>query len=249
MTGVQLGIETFSTPLLRRINKGTTAIQNLQTLKWFAETGMVVEWNLLYGFPGEDPAEYEAMTQLLPSLYHLPPPLGCGRVRSDRFSPYFMHPKQHGIANLRPAAAFSYVFPFPREALAGLAYYFDFDYADGRRVEDYMGPLLERVAAWRELAGNVTLRMFDRGDGVLLIHDTRPDAAAFQQRFTGVAREVYLLCDTGQTLEEVLRCADRFGPGAADEADVHSMLKTWIDARIMVFLDDRYLSLALRAAS
>ena len=157
----------------------------MQTLKWFSEAGLTVEWNLLYGFPGEDPAEYAALAELLPSLYHLTPPRGCGRVRSDRFSPYFTHPEKYGITNLRPGAAFDYVFPFPRNALARLAYYFDFDYADGRRVNDYVGPLLERIVTWRELAGNVTLRMFDRGDGVLLIHDTRPDAAAFQQRLTG----------------------------------------------------------------
>jgi ribosomal peptide maturation radical SAM protein 1 len=184
MAGVQLGIETFSTPLLKLIDKGTTALQNLQTLKWFCEAGVIVEWNLLYGFPGEDPAEYAVLAELLPSLYHLAPPRGCGRVRSDRFSPYFMHPEKHGVTNLRPAAAFAHVFPFSQDALARLAYYFDFDYADGREVNDYVGPLLERVAVWRELAGNVTLRMVDRGDGVLLIHDTRPGAAAFQQRFT-----------------------------------------------------------------
>ena len=153
VTGTQLGIETFSTPLLKLINKGTTAMQNLQTLKWFSEAGLIVEWNLLYGFPGEDPAEYAILAELLPSLYHLTPPRGVGRVRSDRFSPYFTHPEKHGITNLRPGDAFAYVFPFPRDALAGLAYYFDFDYADGRRVNDYVGPLLERIATWRELAG------------------------------------------------------------------------------------------------
>jgi ribosomal peptide maturation radical SAM protein 1 len=249
MAGVQLGIETFSTPLLKLIDKGTTAVQNLQTLKWFSEAGVIVEWNLLYGFAGEDPSEYSAMAELLPSLYHLAPPQGCGRVRSDRFSPYFTHPERHGIANVRPGAAFAYVFPFPPDALARLAYYFDFDYADGRRVEEYVGPILERIGTWRELAGNVALRMFDRGDGVLLVHDTRPGATAFQQRFTGLERELYVLCDTGQPLEKILDCATRFGPPAVDEAAVHEMLKSWIDARIMVYIDDRYLSLALRTTA
>ena len=245
MTGVQLGIETFSTPLLKRIGKGTTAMQNLQALKWFTEAGMLVEWNLLYGFPGEDPAEYAALAELLPSLYHLAPPQGCGRVRSDRFSPYFTQPEQHGVAHLRPSAAFAYAFPFPAESLARLAYYFDFDYADGRRVEDYVGPLLERVAAWRDAAGTAQLRMIDRDDGVLLVHDTRPAAAQFQHRLTGAARAAYLLCDTGRTLEEILACASAFGPAAAAESSVRRMLQEWVDARIAIFADRRYLSLAL----
>ena len=151
IVGFQLGVETFSTPILKLMNKGTTAVQNLQTLKWLSEAGAVVEWNLLYGFPREDPADYAAMAEMLPSLYHLLPPRGYGRVRSDRFSPYFARPEAFGMANLRPSAAFAHAFPFPPDALARLAYYFDFDYADGRRVEEYVGPVLERVAAWREL--------------------------------------------------------------------------------------------------
>jgi hypothetical protein len=91
--------------------------------------------------------------------------------------------------------------------------------------------------------------MFDRSDGVLLIHDTRPGAAAFQQRLTGLDRAVYLLCDAGQTLEEILDCAARFDPAASDEAAVRRMLKSWIDARMMVCVDNRYLSLALRTAT
>ncbi len=218
LVGAQLGIETFSTPLLQLISKGTTAIQNLQTLKWFTEAGVTVEWNLLYGFPGEDPKEYAALAELLPSLYHLPPPHGCGRVRVDRFSPYFTHPDRYGIVNLRPNTAFAHVFPFPRDTLAKLAYYFDFDYADGRRVEDYVAPLLERVAIWCGLAGSVTLRMFDRGDGVLIIHDTRPGACVFQQRLWGLARTVYLFCESGQTLSKIVEHAAQFNSAAVNEA-------------------------------
>ena len=210
--GFQLGIETFSTPLLKLMNKGTTAVQNLQTLKWLSEAGAVVEWNLLYGFPGEDPADYAAMAEMLPSLYHLAPPRGCGRVRSDRFSPYFTHPEAFGIANLRPSAAFAHVFPFPPAALARLAYYFDFDYADGRRVEEYVGPLLERVAGLRELAGVVALSMSDRGDGVLLFHDTRPGAAVFQRRLSGLARERLSLLRRGADAGEDSRLCRTAGP-------------------------------------
>ncbi len=246
IAGFQLGIETFSTAILKLMNKGTTAVQNLQTLKWVSEAGAVVEWNFLYGFPGEDPADYAAMAEMLPSLYHLPPPRGCGCVRSDRFSPYFAEPEAFGIANLRPSAAFAHAFPFPPDSLARLAYYFDFDYADGRRVEEYVGPFLERVAAWRELSGAAALSLFDRDDGVLLLHDTRPGAAAFQRRLSGLARGVYLFCDEGRTLSQILDFAARRDP-AADRAAVRGMLADWIEARIAVCVDDRYLALALRA--
>ena len=68
MRGAQLGIETFSTPILKLMDKGVTGMQNLQTLKWFSEAGVEIQWNLLYGFPGEDPQEYAKLAELLPSL-------------------------------------------------------------------------------------------------------------------------------------------------------------------------------------
>ncbi|MCX7424805.1 MAG: RiPP maturation radical SAM C-methyltransferase, partial [Planctomycetia bacterium] len=128
----QLGVETFIPSVLRHIGKGTTAAHNVQALKWFSAAGVEVKWNLLYGFPGEKPEDYAAMAELLPSLVHLAPPLAVGRVRLDRFSPYFDDPIAHGMVNPRPHRAFAHVYPFGLDVLARLAYYHEYDYADGR---------------------------------------------------------------------------------------------------------------------
>jgi ribosomal peptide maturation radical SAM protein 1 len=246
----QLGIETFSTPLLRQIGKGATALENLQALRWFSEAGIEVKWNLLYGFPGEDPDGYRAMAELLPSLYHLAPPLAVGRVRLDRFSPYFDDPAGHGMVCPRPSRAFRFVFPFPDDVLARLAYYYEFDYADRRHPEDYAGPILRAARTWQDLKGQVTLRYFDRGDGVLVLTDTRPGAEMLHRRLAGPDREIYLYCDTGRPLESVAGLAARHG-GGADAALYAGRLKQrldqWVADRIMACLDGRYLSLAVRA--
>jgi ribosomal peptide maturation radical SAM protein 1 len=245
----QLGIETFSTPILKGMDKGATGIQNLQTLKWFSEAGVEAEWNLLYGFPQEDPCEYRALAELLPSLVHLVPPLALGRVRADRFSPYFENPAAHGLCNLRPHRAFRFVFPFPGETVARLAYYYEHDFADGRDVRDYVGPLLEAAAAWQELRGIVTLRYWDRDDGTLIVTDTRPCATAFQHRLTDWQRELYLFCDTGHPLSRILERLRETIAAMPSEAAVRGCLEQWVAARLMVHRDDRYLSLAMRAPS
>ena len=243
----QLGIETFSTPILKRINKGANALHNLQTLKWFSEAGVEVKWNFLYGFPGEDPGEYAALADLAPLLYHLVPPIATGRVRLDRFSPYFKDPPAHGMANPRPIPAFRYIYPFPEDVLARMAYYYEYDYADGRTL-DYVAPALAAIERWRELAGQVTLRCWDRGDGLLLLTDTRPCAVALQHRLSGFERHVYLYCDTGRTLAQIGRHAmEHTGDWPSDVPAIRKILDRWIADRIMVRLDDRYLSLALRA--
>ena len=244
----QLGIETFITPVLKLIGKGANALQNLQTLKWFSEADIEVKWNILYGFPGEDPADYAALAELLPSIYHLAPPLAVGPVRLDRFSPYFEDPEAYGMKDPRPNRAFGYVYPFSEDALRQMAYYYEYDYADGRKVLDYAEPMLRAAETWRQLNRTVTLRSFDRADGVLILTDTRPDATVFQQRLTGIQRAVYLFCDSGHTLHKIAEhVADITEGSPPDETTLLRMLDEWIDSRIMVHLDNRYLSLALRA--
>lgn len=244
----QLGIESFSTPVLRLIGKGATAMQNLQALRWLSEAGINAEWNLLYGFPGEDPAEYAAMAKLLPSLYHLEPPLAIGPVRVDRFSPYFEHPEQYGLVSLRPSIMFQYVYPFPRDVLERLAYSFDYDYADRRDPLTYAQPVLDAVAVWHELAGTVALRCLDRSDGILILTDTRPGAEEFQRRLTGIDRAIYLFCDTGRTFQQVVEhIATTFAEATVDESALLRTLNAWLDARLMAHLDSRYLSLAVQA--
>ncbi len=245
----QLGIETFITPVLKLIGKGTNAVQNVQALKWFSEAGIEVKWNILYGFPGENPDDYAAMVDLLPSLYHLAPPSAVGLVRMDRFAPYFEDPAAHGMVNARPNRAFNHVYPFPPEVLARLAYYFEYDYADGRNPLDYAAPIVRAAETWQGLKGIVALRYFDRADGVLILTDTRPFAETFQRRLTGIERAVYLFCDAGHTLQKISQYVTEVANGRPpDESTIREMLDDWVDARIMVYLDNRYLSLALRSA-
>lgn len=244
----QLGIETFITSVLRLIDKGATSLQNLQTLKWLSEPGIEVKWNVLYGFPGENAADYEDFARLIPSIYHLAPPMATGRVRLDRFSPYFEDPAGNGMADPRPNPAFAYCYPWPDDALRRLAYYYEYDYADGRNPMDYVAPVLREIERWQSLAGTVTLRQYDRSDGVLILTDTRPGAAEFQRRLTGWQREVYLYCDTGRSVKKIAEHLGRLdGIRPPGEAALRGALDDWTAKRIMASLDGRHLSLALRA--
>ena len=71
---VQPGIESFSNQVLRLMEKGCTGLQNIQLLRWCEEAGIMAAWNLLSGFPGEDPDEYRT-AELLPLLTHCSPHL------------------------------------------------------------------------------------------------------------------------------------------------------------------------------
>lgn len=123
---IQPGIESLDREILRLMRKGCTTIQNVQLLKWAREVGVQVDWNLITGFPGEEPVAYQHMAKMIPALVHLQPPMETGQLRLDRFSPYFQQPEAYGMVRVRPAAAYRYIYPFPEESLARLAYYFDF---------------------------------------------------------------------------------------------------------------------------
>ena len=238
LEAAQLGIETFSTPILKMLSKGATARHNLQVLKWYTEGGITVKWNILYGFPGEDPAEYEKLTELLPLIYHLHPPTAVGRVRVDRFAPYHNRPEAFGIENLRPYRGFRFLYPFEGESLRKLSYYHEFDFCDGRCIDDYVKPFLDAAERWEDEFQRGTLRAFDRDDGVLLLTDTRDVAVEFQYRLSGLDRERYLFCDTARSREEI---EQKFPTD-----DLDKTLTRWIEQRIMIPVDNRYFALALK---
>ncbi len=125
---IQPGIESLSDRVLKLMRKGTTGLRNVQMLKWCSEFGIKPEWNILYGFPGETRQDYATFLAILSAISHLEPPSGCGPVRLDRFSPYFVNPENFGLKNLRPIAPFEFLYPFDAVSLEFIAYYFDFDY-------------------------------------------------------------------------------------------------------------------------
>lgn len=123
VTIVQPGIEALATSTLKLMAKGTTSFINLQFLKNCADLGITPNWNLLIGFPGEDPAVYEAYARDIPRLTHLPPPSGVFMIRFDRFSPYFDQREEYGL-DLHPMDNYALTYPFSPEALSQLAYFF-----------------------------------------------------------------------------------------------------------------------------
>jgi ribosomal peptide maturation radical SAM protein 1 len=243
---LQPGIESLSTPILRRMDKGTTLLQNVRLLKWCAEVGIRPIWNILYGTASEDPAEYARMAALVPSLTHLEPPASIGLIHLHRFSPELDRAEERGLVNVRAAAPYRYVYPFPGPDLDQLAQRLDFAYADGRDPERYTADLRAVAAPW--LAGrdadrsHLTLR--DLGDRIE-IADTRPIAVRPLTVLQGPARLAYLALDEGTTVAGVQAALTSQGPDAPSEHIIAGWLNEWLDARLILQEGQRYLSLAV----
>jgi ribosomal peptide maturation radical SAM protein 1 len=171
---IQPGIESLSTPLLERMDKGVLARQNLALLRYARSVGMGVKWNLLYAFPGDSRDDYEPMTSLLPLIQHLCPPNALTHLSIDRFSPYFESSQRYGVSELKPWDAYGAVFP-PSADLEQLAYHFKAKYdSGGRDAQDVLNTLYEQIRAWRKAWGGHPpgLHLASAGKGFSL-YDTR----------------------------------------------------------------------------
>lgn len=144
---LQPGIESFSTPVLRRMKKGVTGIQNVWFLRASRELGIDCQWNVLWGFPGEEPQEYEKMARLFPRLSHLQAPASSGKILLLRHSPNHTNAAGLGFAGVKPFPSYEMAFG-PHPHLDEQAYLFEHDYADGRDPASYTRKMDEEAERW-----------------------------------------------------------------------------------------------------
>jgi ribosomal peptide maturation radical SAM protein 1 len=252
-TAVQAGVESLSTPILKLMRKGVSALQNIRLLKWCAQYGVRLYWNVLYGTPGEAPEEYERLVDLIPSLTHLEPPRLIP-LQLDRFSPHFEAPSEFGIIPLGARRGLRFVYPVEHvddETLQEIGYSFDFRYADGRDPEAYTAAFRDAVREWQASGRKAigTLR-YRRGPGFIAISDGRPGLEPAQYRLGETEARIYLACENGATVEQAWGSATSRGNGASDLAaeEVEEFLEELTALRLACRVDGRYLALALPPA-
>lgn len=202
VTRIQPGVESLSDSVLKVMRKGVSALQNLQLLKWCKELGVEPHWNLLWGFPGEDPAEYARLASLVPSLTHLRPPTGYSEIRLDRFSPNFFDAAALGFENVRPLPSYAHVYPgLPPEVRANLAYFFAFDYQQPRDVAGYVAPAVKELRSWAKAGrrGDADLFVVDVAERLVVV-DLRPGAREAIAVLDGPERRLLLACDAATDL-------------------------------------------------
>ena len=242
---IQPGLETLSTPIARLMRKGVTALQNIRLLKWAAELGIDLTWNLIYGIPGEPIEEYARMAALAPRLSHLTRPNLC-LLSLERFSPYHRDPEAHGLEILGAGGGRNpNVYPGADEAtLAELAHTFRYRHAAGRPPPDsYIGPLREAIDAWAERrAAGASLR-HARGPGFLVITDQRYGARGATYTLDEPEASIYLACDAGATPAQIVeRLARRDVAVHAD--DVRELLDQLAAEGLVYEEQGKYLALS-----
>jgi ribosomal peptide maturation radical SAM protein 1 len=207
ITWVQPGIESFSSNLLKLMDKGVRGIQNVALLKYMLENGVRATYLILGGFPGEDRSDYQWMAAEMAKLVHLEPPGHVCEIVFERFSPYHQAPERFGL-ELRPDRRYSALYPFGEETLTRLAQRFEL--VDPPSLS-HLEPVKQAVARWRRkyystrlLRGRSSLSWKRDGDDVL-IRDRRAGFPRRNYRLSRFAPQALLALDQPTTLRAVLR--------------------------------------------
>jgi ribosomal peptide maturation radical SAM protein 1 len=244
---IQPGIESLNGKLLNLMRKGITPLQNVQTLKWCKQFNIRAAWNLIYGFPGENAKDYEEMLPLIKSLTHLGPPEGYGPIRLDRYSPYFDNPESFGLINARPVEEYKYLYPFPESELFNIAYFYQYEHADGLNTASYIGPTQRELDAWREAhKRGVKLQSRSTAEGVTVIEDTRPHAVQRRTTLKGWRKELYDFCDQIHSVQSIEKWLKTNEPQIA-LSEVLGFLERMVELKLMARDQEQYLSLAIPA--
>jgi hypothetical protein len=166
------GVETLSTGLLKLLNKGVRAKQNLLLLRNARSVGMNLYWFMLWGVPGDKAEHYQEILDILPLIRHLQPPTKLFCVHLERNSTYVNDPENYGITNLRPWAVYDMIYPDWADK-EKLAFWFAGDYAcEAYERSDLIQQLADELRAWRETWKNASLSMLPFA-GYYAVYDRR----------------------------------------------------------------------------
>lgn len=245
---VQIGIESLSEDVLGLMGKGSHVLECLRLLKWCRAEGLPCSWNLLFDIPGERDEHLMEMARLIPALHSLPAPTMCIPMQLDRFSPFFDQAATYGIEDVRPAEAYSHIYPWPEEDLLRVAYTFDYRRDRSLLRRAHIRRLEDEVGLWQRQEGLLTLS-FRRDGCAAAVVETRPGTAERVVLLDELDTSLYAACDDIGVLDDLVRRATHHLAGTpCPQADVavlvESRLRRLVDERILVRVGERFLSLA-----
>jgi ribosomal peptide maturation radical SAM protein 1 len=242
---VQVGIEALSTRLLGKLNKGTTAIQNLEIMKnCEGRDTPDLTSNLITHFPGSDERD---VGETLNTLQFAVPfrPLTATPFWLGYGSPVFCHAEAFGIRKVFNHPFYSYL--FPREILSQLHLMLQGYEGTIKRQQRLWAKVVGALKSWRTVYDDVhspsnrdPILSYQDGGTFLIIRERRPTANDMTHRLRGSSRQIYLFCEKNRSLSEIVGRFPRFG-----QEKILPFLNLMVDKKLMFREGERYLSLAV----
>lgn len=244
---VQPGIESMSTHVLQLMRKGCSMLQNVRCLKWCLYYGIRVDWNLIWGFPGETSEDYADEREILNAITHFEPPTSASRIWLERFSPYYTDRLTFPVRNVRPEASYQFVYPADVD-LDKIAYFFDYDMGNTIPAEAHRETeaMVERWQKSWHSAERHSLSYRRTRDRLLVDFNWGSQRQGTYELADAPALIYEYCCETMRSVDDVVRylrgvpCSYEYA-----EDDVREALDDFCRARLMVGESDKYLALAI----
>ncbi len=244
MQEVQIGIEALSTRLLKKLNKGTTAIQNIEIMKHCEMLGIQNSSNLIVHFPGSDEKDVAETLQNLEFTFSFRP------LRMVQFwlglgSPVWQDPKTFGLKAVFNHGNYAGI--FPSDIVESMQFTIQAYRGDLGCQKKLWQPVKKKLKAWKKAYAKLhqgirheNILSFRDGRSFLIIRQRRLDGEPLTHRLEGTSRLIYLYCQKHRALKRII---DRFPSIPSDRFE--PFLKMMVDKRLMFRENDRYLSLAV----
>lgn len=240
---VQIGIEALSTSLLRKFNKKSRAIHNLQALKNCEELGIVISGNLIVNYPSSTAEEIEETLDHMDYMTHCRPPNSTSEFSLEVGAPDYDNAREKGIEILGNQPEYAKLYP---EKLFKSLLLLRQNSCPTTPIPDW-SPVETKLAEWNKtyaanaarLGPGVPHLAYRDGGTFLRIEDHR--SGNLELYFMNDwERSVYLAGDQITSWPALKRQFSHVG-----EDELKTFLDFCVENKLMFAEDEFYLSLAL----
>ncbi|MEW6363377.1 MAG: RiPP maturation radical SAM C-methyltransferase [Acidobacteriota bacterium] len=243
-TEVQVGVEGLSTRYLKRLNKGTTTIQNLCAMRACFELEIPNGGNLLIAFPGATQEEVDETRRNILGYAIAYQPLRISEYGVVPDSPVARFPERFRV-RIRKADVFAQALPAGPGSSLSIPW-LDHE-VDGEDAD--WAPVLDAWLEWRNLHESIPAvhgtrkpLLYFEGDSFIAILDLRAGKRTIV--LDQLESELYLYCTEIRSRREIVEWSRRRESGSER---IDSVLGFFLAERLMFEENGKYLSLAVAA--
>ncbi len=242
---VQVGIEALSSGLLKKMNKGTTAIQNIEIMKNCEARGTPkLIGNLIFQFPGSDEKDVRETIKNLDFVFPLRPLNGVSFWLG--YGSYIW--KNQDLFNIKTITNHrNYSFIFPEDLLNNLIFMIQGYQGEIKNQKKIWKPVKDKIKKWKKFYNEMhktpdsdPILSYQDGGNFLIIRQRISQNKNIVHRLKGLSREIFLYCQHNRSVSEILGYFN-----GLSELKLMPFLKMMTEKKLMFCERDRYLSLAI----
>jgi len=245
MTEVQVGIESLSSNLLKKMKKGTTAIQNMEIMKNCEALGLQNASNLIIHFPGSD--ETDVVETLRNLVFAMPfRPLKPVDFWLGLGSSVWENPSRFHIKSISNHPHYRIL--FPEHITNNIQFSIQAYRGDRVRQRKNWKAVKKKIQEWNQFYADLHSRPssgpilgYQDGGSFLILRQRQLNADPFQHRLVGASRKIYLFCSKVRSLRRILL---QFPELTEDK--LMPFLRMMTGKGLMFEEQGRYLSLAVK---